>query len=232
VTNAHIGIAAVSPTGAALFLQTLSRRIAEDRSLPHDVRFSIHHEPLSEYLEAIAKNDWMKVALLLKRSNELLARCGAKFCITPDAAVQQVIQVASAGSPIPWLSMAECVAAEVATDGRRTVGIIGTELVMNSSTFQIPLGIRGIQVMTPDESDRREIDRIIFQELLKGIISHKSQTFASQVIGRLKHDKRCEAVVLASSEAPLLIEAGSSPLPVYHASEILAAHAVRHMRTA
>lgn len=227
--SAHIGIAAVSPTGAALFLKTLSLRLSEDTSLPADVRFSVHHEPLEQYLDAISRNDWMKVALLLKRSNELLARCGAKFCITPDAAVQQVIQVAAAGSPIPWVSMADCVADEVAADGHKVVGIIGTELVMNSSTFQIPLGVRGIQVETPPEADRREIDRIIFKELLRGVTSTESQKFAARVIGELNTAKNCQAVILASSEAPLLIGAGASPLPVYHASEILARHAVRHL---
>jgi aspartate racemase len=230
--HTHIGIAAVSPTGSALFLQTLSRRFAQEASLPPDARFSVHHEPLSEYLEAIARNDWLKVAMLLKRSNELLARCGAKFCITPDAAVQQVLQVASAGCPIPWVSMTDCVADEIIADGRKSVGIIGTELVMNSSTFQIPLGIRGVQVMTPDEGDRREMDRIIFQELLKGVIAPTSQAFAMEVIKRLRDEKGCDAVVLASSETPLLFEsAGPSPLPLYHASEILAHHAVRHMKS-
>jgi aspartate racemase len=85
--------------------------------------------------------------------------------------------------------------------------------------------------MTPDEGDRREMDRIIFQELLKGVISPASQAFAMDVIGRLRDQKGCDAVVLASSEAPLLFEsAGVAPLPLYHASEILAHHAVRHMK--
>jgi aspartate racemase len=100
---------------------------------------------------------------------------------------------------------------------------------MNSSTFQIPLGVRGIQVETPPEADRREIDRIIFKELLRGVTSTESQKFAARVIGELSTAKHCQAVILASSEAPLLIGAGASPLPVYHASEILARHAVRHL---
>ena len=37
--------------------------------------------------------------------------------------------------------------------------------------------------------------------------------------------KEADVTPLASSEAPLLLESGASPLPVYHASEILAAHA-------
>jgi aspartate racemase len=225
----HIGIAAVSPTGSALFLKTLSRRIAENSSLPQDLRFSVHHEPLAHYLEAIGRQDWMKVALLLRRSAELLARCGARFCVTPDAAVQQIIPAAADGSPIPWVSMADVTADQVAADGRKKVGIIGTELVMNSSTFQIPLGMRGVHVISPCESDRKEIDRIIFQELLLGIIRPESQAFAAQVISRLRADDGCDAVVLASSEAPLLVSAETSTLPIYQASDILAKHAVRYM---
>jgi aspartate racemase len=76
------------------------------------------------------------------------------------------------------------------------------------------------------------MDRIIFQELLKGVIAPTSQAFAMDVIRRLRDEKGCDAVVLASSETPLLFEsAGTAALPLYHASEILAHHAVRHMRS-
>lgn len=231
LVNHHIGIAAVSPTGAALFYQALSRHAAEMPQRHDELRFSVHNEPLAQYLDAINRDDWMKVGVLLRRSAELAARCGAKFCVTPDAAVQQAIQFASEGSPIPWLTMTDLVADAVAADKHKMVGIIGTDLVMNSSTFQIPLGVRGIQMIAPEEADRIEIDKIIYGELIKGHITTKSQAFATQVIAKLKYESKCGAVILASSETPLLVKPDNSPLPLYDASEILAVAALKYAYT-
>lgn len=226
VGSAHIGVAAVSAVGGSIFLRTLSQLAAGTSNLPADFRCSFHHEPLAYYLDAIHKNDWERVSILLKRSNELLARCGAKFCVTPDAAVQQVLEHAQVGSAIPWLSMTDLVADRVWRDGHKRVAILGTDLVMNSSTFQIPLGLKGVHVQIPDPEDCREVDRIIFEELLYGKVVPKSLAYASQLIAKLKYEKQCDAVVLASSEAPLLVDKDSSALPVYHAAELLANEAI------
>lgn len=229
--NNHIGVAAVSPTGAALFYQALSKHAAAHAVRTDELRITFHNEPLDQYLWAINHNDWNKVGLLLRRSAELVARCGAKFCLSPDAAVQQAIQLAEQGSPIPWLSMTDIVAAAVAKDGRKKVGIIGTRLVMESSTFQIPLGVRGVQVVPPDESDRVEIDRIIFEELIKGTITPKSMTFTTELFGKLKYVHGCEAIILAGSETPLLITPDNTTLPVYDAASLLATEAIQHANT-
>jgi aspartate/glutamate racemase len=42
-------------------------------------------------------------------------------------------------------------------------------------------------------------------------------------------ERGCGAVVLASSEAPLLISAENSPLPVFDAADILAETAIRRV---
>lgn len=219
--SSHIGIVGVSPEGAALFYQALVRQAS--RSLPPSLqpRLSLHNEPLALYIEAIRHDDWMTVGRLLRRSAELLARCGAQFCLTPDAAVQHAVQLAEVGSPIPWLTMTDLVGEAVAADKRKTVGIVGTELVMNSSTFQTHLGIRGIHVLAPVLEESNALDRIIFEELIYGTIRPESRSAVLQTIANLAR-RGCEAVILASSEAPLLVSQENCPLPVYDAGEILA----------
>ncbi len=224
--SSHIGIVAVSPEGAALFYQAITRQSARLRPPGEHPRLSVHNEPLAQYIDAIRRDDWMTVGKLLRRSAELLARCGAEFCLTPDAAVQHAVQLAEVGSPIPWLTMTDLVGQAVSRDGRRVVGIIGTELVMNSSTFQMHLGIRGIHVLAPKPDDAKAIDHIIFNELIFGQIHPQSRAIVLDTIGRLAQ-AGCEAVILASSEAPLLVSKENCPLPIYDASDLVAEAAVR-----
>jgi len=224
--SSHIGIVGVSPEGAALFYRQIMRRAAKALPPEEQPRVSLHNEPLETYIAAIRKDDWHLVGKLLRRSAELLARCGAEFCLTPDNAVQHGVQLAEVGSPIPWLTMTELVAEAISADSRRAVGLIGTKMVMYSSTYQTHLGLRGVQVLAPEEDTADRIDRIIFEELVYGQTRPESRLAVLSSIGDLAR-RGCEGVILASSEASLLVTAENSPLPVYDSAEILAEASVR-----
>jgi aspartate racemase len=222
----HIGIVAVSPEGAALFYRQVFRQAA--RSLkPHDFpRVSLHNEPLALYIDAVRAQDWHAVGELLRRSADILARSGARFCLTPDNAVQHGVHLAEAGSPIPWLTMPELVARAIEGDGRKTVGLIGTKMVTTGSTYQTHLGLKGIRVLAPEADGVELLDRVIFSELIYGQVRPESR---AAVLGLVDWfgKQGCEGVVLASSEAPLLISPDNCRLPIYDAADILAVGAVR-----
>lgn len=226
----HIGIVAVSPEGAALFYQNVTRLAA--RMFPPDQhpRISLHNEPLALYVDAIRHDDWHTVGKLLRRSADNLARCGADFCLTPDHAVQHGVYLAEAGSPIPWLRMTELVAQAVVSDGRRTVGIVGTKIVTRASTYQTALGLRGVHLIAPDEHEADALDHIIFGELIFGRVTPESQRVFLDIINRLAA-RGCEGVILGCSEAPLVVNAQNSALPLYDPSELLAVGAVRQAMT-
>ncbi len=222
----HIGIVGVSPEGAALFYRDISRQAA--RLMPPDDQppVTIHNEPLFLYIDAIRRSDWHGVGRLLRRSADLLARCGATFCMSPDNAVQHSVPLAEVGSPIPWLTMADLVAQTIAADGRKKVGLIGTRLVTTGSTYQTHLGLRGIHLVPPAPDEIETLDQIIFSELIYGSCRPESRQAVHSILRRLA-DEGCEGVILGSSEAPLVVTPENSCMPIYDPSEILAEAAVK-----
>jgi aspartate racemase len=217
----HIGIAAVSPEGAALFYRNIFRQASHLLEPHQHPRVTLHNEPLALYIDAFRTNDWHTIGNLLRRSAEILARSGAVFCLCPDNAVAHGIQLAESGSPIPWLTMPDLVAKAVEADRRKVVGLIGTKMVTTGSTYQTHLGLRGIQVLVPDAGEAEEMDRIIFAELIFGDIRPRSQVTVLRIIDNLA-SKGCEGVILGCSEAPLLVTQENSHLPIYDAADILA----------
>lgn len=224
--SGHIGIAGVSPEGAALFFQSINRYLAEtgrdSRSWP---RVTLHNEPFGLYLDAVQERDWMRVGALLRRSADKLAGCGATFCLTPDNAVQHGIHVAEVGSPIPWISMPELIADALVEASCKQVGIIGTKLVTTGSTYQTMLGLRGIQLLAPDDDEIQDLDSIIFKELIYGRCCAASRARVVEVVDRFQQ-RGCEGVILGCSEAPLVISTENSPIEVFDAAQILAVGAV------
>ncbi len=225
----HIGIVGVSPEGAALFYQQISRHASRALSPAEFPRLSLHNEPLALYLDAIRHDDWHAVGRLLRRSADVLARCGAEFCLTPDNAIQHGVHLAEVGCPIPWLTMTDLVAQAVASDGRKTVGIIGTKMVTTGSAYQTHLGLQGVQVLAPYPDEVDLLDQIIFGELIYGQIRPESRQAVLAVIQRFAQ-RGCQGVILGCSEAPLLVTAETAALPVYNASEILAQGAIRRAK--
>ncbi len=222
----NIGIVGVSPEGASLCYQQLFRYAAVNLEPHMHPTVCVHNIPLAQYVEAVRQDDWRQVANLLRDSAERLASIGAEFCFTPDNAVQHAVQLAEVSSPIPWLKMTTAVADRIEGDQRKTVGVIGTKYVTSGSAYQTDLGMRGIKLVRPSDEDTETLDRIIFDELVFGIVREESRQTVLGVIDRLA-SKECEGVILGSSEAPLLVTPETCDLPIYNASEIMAEQAIK-----
>jgi aspartate racemase len=83
------------------------------------------------------------------------------------------------------------------------------------------LAERGIGYVRTNDEERREINRIIMDELVYGVFRPESVTYHQLVIRRMK-DEGCDAVVLGCTEIPLIISNKNSPLPVLDSTRLLA----------
>jgi len=222
----QIGIVGVSPEGASLCYQQLFRHAAVMLEPHMHPTVCVHNIPLAQYVDAVRRDDWRQVANLLRDSAQRLAAIGAQFCFTPDNAVQHAVQLAEVSSTIPWLKMTNAVAERIAADNRKTIGVIGTKYVTSGSAYQTDLGVKGIKLVRPSSEDSETLDRIIFDELVFGIVREESRIEILDTINRLR-DKGCEGVILGCSEAPLIVNAETCDLPIYNASDIMAEQAIR-----
>ena len=224
----HVGIAAVSPEGAALTYRQIFREAARLYPDLDPPRVTVHNEPLGVYIRAVRSDDWEQVASLLGRSAEVLAGAGADVVITPDNAVQHAVRIVEHESSVPWLAVTDLVAEAVVADGRERVGLLGTRWVTQGSAYQTALGLRGVRLQVPESEDVELLDRVIFQELIYGVVKPESREALGGVVGRLA-ERGSEGLIVALSEASLVLDLEHLGLPVYDASAVLAAGAVRQV---
>lgn len=221
----HIGIVAVSPEGSALCYRLIASRAAQRADRERRPTVSLHNLPFASYMDALAENDWERIATMLATSARALASAGADFCVLPDNQFHHAVELAQSHSPIPWLSMIDLVAEAVSRDGRTTVGLIGTRHVVFSSTYQTILGLRGVKVIAPTENDAERIDRIIFSELVHGKASGPSRDAALESILEMKA-RGAQGVIVGCTELPLLLEGVDAGTPMYDSVALLADAAV------
>ena len=226
VMTKHIGIVAVSGEGAALCYRTIVTEGAEILGRHAHPEVSMHTVPLSAYMRPIEADRWEEAGELLLASARKLAAIGAEILICPDNTAHQALDLVRENSPVPWLHIAEEVAAVAASRGFRRLGVLGTRYLMEGPVYPAKLGDRGIACEIPDRADRERINAIIFDELVQGRFTERSRGECVRVIESLE-DRGCDAVVLGCTEIPLLITEEQSPLPAIDSTRTLARAALR-----
>jgi aspartate racemase len=222
----HIGVVACSAEGAALCYRTLC---AEGPALlgPHaHPEISMHTPSFSAYVHALDRGDWEGVAALMLASAGKLARAGADFLICPDNTIHQALPLVLPRSPRPWLHIAEVVADEAVRRGFRRVGITGTRWLVDGEVYPEKLAARGLAFVRPDPAERVELDRIIMEELVRGIFRPEAVATFQRALARMR-DAGCDAAVLGCTEIPLIISDANAPLPTLDSARLLARAALR-----
>ena len=222
----HIGIVGCSSEGAALCYRTIC---AEGASLlgPHaHPEVSMHTPSLAEYVHYLDRGDLEGVGELMLRSARKLAGAGADFLICPDNTIHQAFPYVEPRSPLPWLHIAEVVAAEARARRFQRVGLTGTAWLVRSEVYPEKLAAQGIECVRPTNAERQEIDRIIMEELVYGVFRPASITCFQDLI-RSYEQGACDAVVLGCTEIPLIINDGNSALPTLDSTRLLARAALR-----
>jgi aspartate racemase len=78
----------------------------------------------------------------------------------------------------------------------------------------------------PNFAEREEINRIIMDELVRGIFKPTAVAYFQEVIERMKGEG-CDAVVLGCTEIPLIMNDANSALPTLDSTRLLARAALR-----
>ncbi|MFN4292332.1 MAG: aspartate/glutamate racemase family protein, partial [Permianibacter sp.] len=187
---------------------------------------SLHTPSLAAYVQCLERGDWRGVGELMLASAHKLASAGADFLICPDNTIHQAFDYVAARSPLPWLHIAEVVAAAATARGFRRLGITGTRWLVESDVYPAKLAAVGIAAVRPDATQRREMGRLIMAELVHGVFKPDSVQYFQTVIRDLQA-QGCDAVVLGCTEIPLIIDDRNSPLPTLDSTRLLARAALR-----
>jgi aspartate racemase len=221
----HIGIVACSAEGAALCYQTICREALMLVGKNDHPRVTLDSIAMARWIPAFDAGDYAGVAEFMLDSVRLLHAAGADFAICPDNSAHLAWAHVQVATPIPWLHIGSVVAEEASRRGFRRVGVLGTRFTMAGPVYAESMGRVGIDILVPEPADFETVDRIIFAELVDGILSDASRQEYNRVIARLR-DRGCDAVALACTEIPLLVRKEESPLPTLDSTRLLARAAV------
>jgi aspartate racemase len=221
----HVGILAHSFEGAALCFRTACLEGVKRLGAHMHPQITMTCSAMALVLDAWERAANAELHEFFREDAAKLAAAGADFFVCPDNTAHIALESEGEPFPISGLHIGEVVAEEAERRGFRKVGILGTKWTMTGPVYPGALSRRGIAWAVPDETDRKTVDDIIFQELCLGVIRDESRSAYGRIIGKMA-DEGCDAVALVCTEIPLLVSDETSPLPTLDSTRLLAKAAV------
>jgi aspartate racemase len=221
----HVGILAHSFEGATLCFHEVCTEGVR-RLGPHlhpEVTMTV--QAMHHMLDAWERGDHDALRAMFMHDARKLVAAGADFFVCPDNTAHIALEAPGEPFPLPGLHIAEVVADQALHDGRRKVGILGTNYTMTGPVYRGALGRRGLDWAVPPEGDRTKVNAIIFDELCLGEFRDESRDAYVRIIEGLAAEG-CDSVALVCTEIPLLISQDISPLPALDSTRLLARAAV------
>ncbi|WP_298458024.1 aspartate/glutamate racemase family protein [uncultured Cellulomonas sp.] len=119
--------------------------------------------------------------------------------------------VRGAGVPVPHV--VDAVASAATGLGVRRLALLGTRYTMESSLYPDRVAAHGLTVSVPSGADAAETNRIIYEELCRGVVRDESRAALQRVAGRLV-DEGADSVVLGCTELAMILGPDDLPVPV------------------
>ncbi|RZS82668.1 aspartate racemase [Motilibacter rhizosphaerae] len=165
---------------------------------------------------------WDDASALLLQEGRALAAAGAELVLLCTNYMHKAAAPLETGLPVPFLHIADAVAASAPCS---TIGLLGTAATMGEGFYRERLAQQGLTVLVPPDEDCALVDRAIFDELCRGVLSEGTRDQLRRVVGDLA-SRGAGAVALCCTELELLLRPEDSPVPLLPSARLHATAAV------
>ncbi|MDA7788099.1 amino acid racemase [Sphingomonadaceae bacterium] len=177
---------------------------------------SLNFEELYGLQEA---EDWDRAAGVLGDSAAALERAGAGALMICANSMHRLHDEIAARVDIPILHIADCVGRKMAAENSTNAALLGTRNIMTESFYRQRLVAHGVDLLPPDMDNVEELDRIIYDELMRGKVSRDAERALKTIITR-KQQEGAKSIVLACTELELVIDVDANVLPIFDSARI------------
>jgi aspartate racemase len=176
--------------------------------------------------EMQSQDRWDEATEIMISTARQVEAAGADFLLIATNTMHKMFPEVQGALSIPILHIADATGLVIKEAGLERLGLLGTIYTMEQDFYTGRLKDEfGLQVIVPDEDDRKVVNRIIFEELVVGQIKEESKAEYGRIITNLIQ-KGTRGIILGCTEIPLLVEPDEIGVPVFDTTLIHAEMAV------
>ncbi|MGE3191833.1 MAG: aspartate/glutamate racemase family protein [Microbacteriaceae bacterium] len=209
----------------AHYYRVLNETVRERAGGLHSADILLHSVDFAPIAAMQAQDDWDAAAVTLGSAARGLAAAGADFLVIATNTMHIVAPQIEAAAGIPVLHIADPTADAAIAAGVTTLGLLGTRFTMEKDFYTRRLQERGLTALVPEAADRDTVHRIIYDELVLGIVRDESRAEYRAVIQRLI-DRGAGGIIYGCTEIMMLVGPDDASVPTFDTTELHALAAV------
>lgn len=207
-------IGGLSWESSAEYYRQINRQVRERLGGLHAANILMHSLDFAPVAELQAQGDWAALDRGMVDAADVLTRGGAEMLLICSNTMHRCAGAIETAASIPLIHIADPTAAAINAAGLRRVGLLGTAFTMEQDFYTGRMAEAGLDVIVPDDDGRAIVHRIIYDELVQGIVRDASRNQYRDVIAALVA-RGAEAIILGCTEIMLLIGAEDSAVPLF-----------------
>ncbi|SOE17422.1 aspartate racemase [Hoeflea halophila] len=210
----------------ATYYQLLNRMVRSRLGGLHSADILLRSFDFAPIARLQSNGDWDGAAELMTKAALALEKAGADCLLIGTNTMHICADPVQSRLSIPLLHIADVTAEAVKDRGCRSPLLLATRFTMERDFYKGRLSLKhGVEVVIPDEQQRADVHRIIYDELCQGLISSQSKALYLQIIEAAK-TRGADGVIFGCTEVGLLISADDVDVPVFNSTELHAQAAV------
>jgi aspartate racemase len=210
----------------ALYYREINQGVKRELGKLHSAHIAMVSVDFQEIEDFQQSGDWNRAGEVLAESAQQLEAAGADFLVICTNTMHKVAPQIEAAIGIPLLHIADATAEAIKEQGIRTIGLLGTKFTMEQDFYAGRLGEKhGLRVLIPEETDREVVHRVIYDELVLGVIRGKSHTELLRIMKQMK-TKGAGGIILGCTEIGMLVQQEHTEIPLFDTTVIHAGKAV------
>jgi len=218
-------IGGMSWESSAQYYAIINRAVRERLGGAHSAETLLYSVDFGEIERLQHDDDWPSLTARMVDAARRLEAGGADFVLICSNTMHLMADDVAAAIGVPLLHVVDPTASAITKAGLKRAGLLGTAFTMEKAFYRDRLDAAGLDILIPDAADRREVHRVIYEELVAGKIEEASRAAYREVIARLV-ERGAEAIVLGCTEIMLLVDQSDSAVPLFDTTSLHAQAAV------
>jgi aspartate racemase len=219
-------IGGMSWESSAIYYRLLNEQVRSRLGGLHSAQCLLYSVDFADIERRQRDGDWDGAGRILADAARALERGGAEALILCTNTMHKVADHITAAVSIPLLHIVDATAEAIQAAGLQRVLLLATRFTMEQAFYRDRMSQQfGIELLVPDESERADIHRIIYQELCLGQILPASRQRYLAIIER-HAALGALGVILGCTEITMLINPSDTALPQFDSTALHAANAV------
>lgn len=216
-------IGGVSPEASHIYYRLLNDHARHHKGGQHSARLMFYMLDYGTMYGHYQAEDWTAFTAEVIRGAQTLKAGGAGAIAITSGTTHVAAKAVTEATGLPVIHMLDSLADALSRQGSNRPLLLGTPWVMSGNFFGPELARRySGDPIIPSADDRNMVGRVIFDELVNGIVKDTSRAEMSDLVARYA-DQGADGVILGCTELCMILEQDDCTVPVFSTTHIHAA---------